>query len=118
MSFLNLSTIFQRVYDSTTNSLKMTSSDMSIELSADDGDSVVPQKKTLQIAVTAGQIVDVSKYSQITYLHPSNPHSDLKIMMLDGITEISAPNLTTGHTFNICAASIKIVSAGEIVLKS
>ena len=110
--------IIRRVFDDVTGALKIISTDMSIELSADDGDSVIPQKATVQMAVTAGQIVDVTKYSRITYLHPVNANTGLKIMLNDNTTEITAPNLTTAVSTEICARSIKIMLAGEIVLKS
>ncbi len=118
MSLLNLQTILQRVFDNTTQALRITAPDMAIELSADDGDSVITQKQTVQQVVTAGEIVDVSTYSQITYLHASNPNTTTKIMLLDGITEVNGPTLTTGSVVEINATSLKIVLAGEIVLKS
>lgn len=117
-NLLNSENIMRRVFDSTSQSLKIVSTDMTIELSADDGDSVIPQKLTTQVAVTAGQIIDVSKYSRITYLHASNANTATKIMLLDNVTEITGPVITTGVSTEICALKLKIVNAGEIVLKS
>lgn len=117
-SLLNFGTILQRAFDSTAGALKITSSDMSIELSANDGDSVLTQRQTIQVAVTAGEVVNVSKYSKITYLHAVNANTATKILLLDNVTEINGPTLTTGTAADICAVNLKIVSAGEIVLQA
>ena len=108
----------QRAFDSTAGALKITSSSMSIELSADDGDSVLTQRQTLQIAVTAGQVVNVSKYSRVTYLHSVNANTSTKILLLDNVTEINGPTLSTGVAAEIAAINLKITLAGELVLQA
>lgn len=117
-NLLNSENIMRRVFDSTSQALKIISSDMTIELSADDGDSVIPQKKTIQVAVTAGQVIDVSKYSAITYLSSVNANTGTKIMLLDNVTEVNGPTLAMGVRTEIAAMNLKITLAGEIVLQS
>ena len=118
MSLLNFQTIFQRVFDSTSNALRITSSDMTIELSANDGDSVLTQRQTAQLAVTAGQVVDVSKYSKITYLSAVNANTTTKIMLRDNVTEVNGPTLSMGVATDVCAVNLKITLAGELVLQA
>jgi hypothetical protein len=117
-SLLNFGTILQRVFDSTSSALKITSTDMAIELSANDGDSVLTQRQTIQVAVTAGQIIDVSKYSRITYLSSVNANTATKIMLLDNVTEVNGPTLAMGVATEIAAVNLKITLAGEIVLQA
>jgi hypothetical protein len=117
-SLLNFGTILQRVFDSTSNALKITSTDMAIELSANDGDSVLTQRQTLQIAVTAGQVVNVSRYSRVTYLSAVNANTATKIMLLDNVTEVNGPTLAMGVPTEIAATNLKITLAGELVLQA
>jgi len=116
--YLSGELILRKSFDAVTNSLNVQIPEIAVELSAADGDSVITERLTVQVAVTAGQVINVSKYSQICYLHASNPNSGVKALLLDNVTEITLPNLVTGVPASICCLNIKIALAGELVLKS
>lgn len=106
--------IAQLVFDEATNSYKtnIVDTEIAIELSADDGDSVIPQKLTQAVVVTANEVIDTSKVSRICLTVTS------EILMVVGVTEVSLGSKTAGAVVDICTPELKIVVAQTVVLQS
>lgn len=88
--------------------------EISMELNADDGDSVSTQSKMTELKVTAGDIIDTSKATKICALGASPA---IKAIMSDD-TEISMPSLSAGAVTAICVPKLKIMSDCYIILQS
>lgn len=108
--------MLQEAYDESTQafSMQLKNLEMAIELSADDGDSVLTQTKMVELKVTAGDIIDTSKYSKVCALGASTL---IKAVMSDSV-EIELPALAQGIVVAICVPKIKVMSDCYIILQS
>jgi hypothetical protein len=108
--------MLQESYDEATQSFNMQlkNLEMAIELSAADGDSVLTQPQMLELKVTAGDIIDTSKYTKICALGASTLVS---AVMSDSV-EIELPALPQGAVVAICVPKIKVMSDCYIILQS
>ncbi len=116
-SKLDPSHIIQHIYDTATESAKVSiqNLDLAIELSADDGDTIVPQKKMIEVAVAINDIIDTSKYSRICMFGQAT--MAIKAVLANN-TEYTLVTLAAGVYQDICVPRIKVPSAGFIILQS
>lgn len=100
--------------DSQAFNMQLKNLEISMELNADDGDSVSTQSKMTELKVEAGDIIDTSKATKICALGASPA---IKAVMSDD-TEINMTSLAAGTVTAICVPKLKIMSACYIILQS
>jgi hypothetical protein len=92
--------------------VKMIPIEMSMELSADDGDSILSLKQMQVIEALAGQVIDTSKASRMNVVSAS----PVACSMVINSQEISLGNLSGIH--DVCSPAIKVAVACIVVLQS
>ena len=80
--------------------------DIAIELSADDGDSVLIKSKSSFISLTVGAIVDLSMISKLCLYGAET--AELGILGFDDTTEIDTLVLHKQDVSEICAVKVKV----------
>ena len=104
--------MIQHSYDEDSESFKMklTDTEIAMELSADDGDSVFIFKQMLVLDVKAGELIDSSKYSKICIYEDEITLSLLKsddillhkqLMIKGVIIDILAPKISVDRDCTI-----------------
>lgn len=96
----------------------MLPTDMSIELSAEDGDSVQTQKQMQVLEVLANQIIDTSKASKICILSEDLSVESVSAIALVLNKEIHLMELVPGHIEAICVPAIKLSVNCIVILQS
>lgn len=86
--------------------------EMQMELSAEDGDSIQTQKQMQVIVASAGQVIDSSKASRMCL------SAESVVSMVVGELEVSLGTLTPGQVKEICSPAIKIATACTVILQS
>jgi hypothetical protein len=113
-SKLDSTQIFQHVYNEEKEafSVDMLPTEMSIELNADDGDSVIARREMEVLDVSADEIIATSKHSRMSV----TVETEIK-MVVSGI-EISLGILAPGQVKEICSPEIIVILACKVVLQS
>ncbi len=106
--------IQRMTFDEESNSVKVTMLpvEMAMELSADDGDSVLSIPKMQVIEADADQIIDTSKAKKMNII----AGSAVACSMVINSQEISLGSLSGIH--DVCSPAIKVAAACIVVLQS
>lgn len=106
--------IAQRSFDEELGASRvhMVDADMAIELSAEDGDSVITKVQTVALKVMDGQIVDLSMYTKVCLVGAET--ADL-VLVLDN-EEFMMYNLVKGVIKEICLTEVKVVLPNDAYL--
>lgn len=86
--------------------------DLHIELSHEDGDSVVTKKKTEVINLTSGQIIDLSYATTVRLVGDSD---QCKLIHLIENTEVLEETLYKGVITQVCATLVRVEFTGQKV---
>jgi hypothetical protein len=78
--------------------------DLAIELSADDGDSVITKKQTKSIPVKDGDVLDLSMASKVCLIGAEGA----KLSAVLDNEEILVYNIVKGSIVDICLTKVKI----------
>lgn len=84
--------------------------DLHIELSHEDGDSVITKKKTVVIKLTSGQIIDLSHTSTVCL---AGDLSECKLIQVIDNTDVLEINLLKGRLTQVCATTVRIEFTGQ-----
>jgi hypothetical protein len=93
----------------------MTNLEMQMELNAEDGDSVISKRETVEIQAQANQIINVERYSKICML--GRVSVDIKAVMNDN-SELELMILGQGVPKELCVRRIKVLSPCFIILQT
>ncbi len=106
MSKLDKHQMDKMTFDEDTRSRRMfiAGGEISMELSADDGDSVLVKKDTQIIEISNNEIVDLSRFSKICLIGAQS--CQLKAIIDN--QEFPLYNIAEGEVKQICLASVKI----------
>jgi hypothetical protein len=107
----------QRSFDEQTNSfhMHMTNLELEMELNAEDGDSVISKRETVEIQAEANEIILVERYSKVCMLGQESV--DIKAVMGDN-TELELMTLLKGVPKELCVRRIKVLSPCFIILQT
>jgi hypothetical protein len=111
MSKLDKHQMDKITFDEQTRSRRMflAGGELSIELNAEDGDSVLVKQDTQMIPVSNNQILDLSRYSKICLIGATS----CKINAMLDNQAILLYNIQQGDVKEICLKSVKIELTGS-----
>ena len=81
-----------------------------IELSHQDGDSVITKNKTEVIKLTSGQIIDLSYASTVCLV---GNLSECKLIQVIDNTDVLEINLLKGRPTQVCATIVRVEFTGQ-----
>lgn len=115
-SKLDATQIAQTTFDPALEAVKVAvqSVNMDIELSADDGDSVIPQRRQTVVVVTTTTSIDTSKVSRICILNAGAATTKAAVYSAVDYPLTIAENVVV----EICVPTLKITGACIVVLQS
>lgn len=98
-------------FDEETNSKRvyLAGGELSVELDAEDGDSIIVKHDTQLLPISNNDIIDLSRYSKICLIGASS----CKISAIVDNQEILLYNISQGDVKEICLKSVKIELIGS-----
>lgn len=110
MSKYDSAQIPKLTFDPLTNSNKVTlvSTDISIELSAADGDSVISKSMASSMILVSGQIVDISQANELMFASLDNITVNI-LLRLDNIDIPVYTAIPTNQVKDICLTTVKFI---------
>lgn len=113
---LDTNQIQKACYDPVLEAMKVSllPTELAIELSADDGDSVISRKEMLVQSVLSDEVIDISKFSRISVLSEDlNLTIDLKVVLNENI-EIAIGSIQLAAIRDVCYPKIKLIFSSSL----
>ena len=110
--------ILQHIYneDSESINVELLPTEISMELNADDGDSVLVQKQmTVLDDVQDGQLIDTSKASRLCILSEDS-NAQVELFAVIGNKNISLGSLSLGQIKEICLPEIFLATNTSLIV--
>lgn len=110
--------ILQHIYneDSESINVELLPTEISMELNADDGDSVLVQKQmTVLDDVQDGQLIDTSKASRLCILSEDS-NAQVELFAVIGNKNISLGSLSLGQIKEICLPEIFLATNSALIV--